>query len=592
LDPPIAQRFVEASETLSGFSTNPVVFFRFSQKLRTSDLGLSTLRIVDITKDSPEFGQAVSIAWGPAEVRSNYICPHWLSLYRPSGLPLRPNTTYAAIVTTGVHTSDGATYARSPDLDALLGSGRPSDSTQGRAWDTYAALRSYLETGADIGKDDILNAAVFTTQDAPALIPKLRAAVEKLGAPSLSQLTVCKEGVRSPCEDANGRGKCHEERDAYVEIHGKLHLPVFQRGTPPYEDDGGDIAETSDGVDVVQFADVCFALSVPKGGAPEGGYPLVLPAHATGGSFSEQMERGGLAEWAAKLPVPSAVLGIDLPMHGSRRGGSTRPPEDLYFNFSNPKSTRGNALQGAADLMSLPLLAATGIRAADSPTGSAITFDPSRVVIWSLAQGAQHAALMIGSEPRVRAAVLAGLGGHLANVLLKQEKPVDMSTILPFLLFDPDTKARLAGDATNPMLALVQGYLDAADPINYARQLHLEPPSSAPDGHDVFMVYGMFDGFTVESTQQEYAKTAALSAADPDLTQFFPELASPVVGNVKTGSQTHSVALRTYDPRGDSVDDLLPQDGHFVVIDTTRGRADSRKFMSDALQGQTAAIGQ
>jgi predicted esterase len=595
LAPQTAQRFVQESEKLSGFSTNPVVYFRFSQKLQTSDLALSTLRIVDITKASPEYAQAASIAWGPPEVRSNYICPHWLSVYRPIGSPLRPGTTYAAIVTKGVRTSEGAAYGRSADLDALLKSSRPSDASTTKAWEVYAPLRDYLaDSAADLDTDEVLNAAVFTTQDASGIVPKLRAAVEQAGAPSLRDMIVCKAGVQSPCEDSTGRGKCHDENDAFTEIHGHVRLPAFQRGTAPYEtpEQGGDIAENSDAVEVQGQPDVCFALSVPKETAPDSGYPLLLVAHATGGSFSEQMENGAMAEWAARLPVPSALLAIDMPVHGSRRGSSTRPPEDLYFNLTNPKATRGNALQGAADLMGLALLAAKRIASQDSPTAEDITFDPARVVLYGHSQGATHASLMIGSEPRIRSAVLAGLAGHMGSFLLKQQKPADMSTVLPFLLFDPDTKARLAGGEANPMLALVQGYLDAADPINYARELYLEPTSTAPDGHDVFMVYGLFDSFTVEDTQKAYATAGGLSAVDHDLTVSFSELVAPAVGNVMPGTQARTVGLRTYDPRADAINDQLPQDGHFVAIDTTRGLADVRKFISDALQGHTPAIGQ
>ena len=596
LAPQAAQRFLQESEKLKGFSTNPVVVFRFSKALRVSDLSGTTLRIVDITDNSPEYGNRASVAWGPSERRSNYVCTHWLGIHRPADSPLRSNTTYAAIITKGVHTNTGSDFARSPDLDAMLGSDRPSQAKLAAAWEKYAPLRAYLSgSKADLSAGEVLNATVFTTQDASGIVQKLRAAIEADGVPTLKDLTVCKDEVRSPCEDDTGRGLCHSERSTFTEIHGKVSLPIFQRGTPPYDTPelGGDIAVSSDGSPQIQdHQDVCFALSVPKKTAPSGGFPVLIVGHATGGSFSEQMTAAGYAQWAATLPMPAAVLSIDLPEHGNRRGSSKRPPQDLYFNLLNPKSVNGNALQGAADLISLALLVTKPIERSTSPTGQAIPFDKSRVALYAHSQGASHGALMIGSEPRIRAAVLSGVGGNFTTTLLHRKKPVDTSTVLPFLLFDPNTEGKLVATDSNPMLALLQGYLDSSDPINYAHELQLSPPTSATNGHDVFYVYGLFDSFAPEESQKAYAEAAALVAVDPDLSFSFNEIPSPAQGNVMPGGVARTVALRTYDPRADVIDDRVPQDGHFVASSTTRGLADVRRFLSQALQGQTPQIGQ
>jgi hypothetical protein len=292
-------------------------------------------------------------------------------------------------------------------------------------------------------------------------------------------------------------------------------------------------------------------------------------------------------------PTPSAVLAIDLPEHGSRRGGSTRPPEDLYFNFSNPKSTRGNALQGAADLIGLTVLASHTIPRGDLAIGSDVKFDPSRVVLFGHNQGATHIALMIGFESRARAALLSGIGGHYASSLLLRVKPIDFSTIIPFALFDPSLDdGKLVGGEWNPVLALMQSYLDAADPINYARYLYAEPPASAPNGHDVFMTYGLYDSFTPELTQQYYADAGGLPAVRPDYANAFPGLDPPVQGNVQPGDAPRTVALRTYDPLKNPLVEGQPQDGDFVAFATAQGSSDGRHFLGQALNGETPEIGQ
>jgi hypothetical protein len=599
--PDTAARYIEESKTLKGFSTNPVVFFRFSKPLRFTDLSLDTLRIVDITPGSPEYGRKASIAWGPTKKRSNYICTHWLGVHRPVGLPLRAGNTYAAFVTKAVRTDDGKTYERADDFDAMLRDAQPSEGMLASAWEKYAPLRAYLENDSDIPASELLNAAVFTTQPATDIVKQLRAAVDADGAPLVEDLTVCTQGVRSPCEDDFGRGKCHDENPDFTEIHGRVLLPIFQRGTAPYErpEDGGDIAVTEDGKAMVQsHARVCMALSVPKAAPPAAGYPLLFVAHANGGSFADQMGNTGLADWAAGIAAPSVVLSFDLPAHGDRRGTSTRPPQDLFFNLVNPKAARGNALQGAADLIAVAHLAEYGISASESPLDRGIPFDRTRVALFAHSQGATHAALMIGGEPRIRSVILAGLGGSITTQLLNIKRPADTSGVLPFLLFDPDDKGKLVGLETqggghsNPILALMQGYLDSADPLSYAQQLQLEVPDTAPDGHDAFMVYGLFDSFTPEITQKAYAGVAGLSAVDPDLTQAFNETPSPTSGNVMPGQVPRTVALRTYDPKGDAIDPDLPLDGHLVAITTRRGTTDVHRFLELALRGETPQIGE
>ena len=594
LTPATAARYLAESASLDGFALNPVVFFRFSKAVRSGDLSLDTLRIVDITPGSPDYGQKASIAWGPTKRRSNYICPNWIGIHRPVGSPLRAGTTYAALITKRVRSDDGTPYARTEDFNAMLSETRPSDAMLASAWERYAPLRSYLQNDSDIPEADLLNAAVFTTQTESDVVEEMRAAIEADGVPELSDLTVCKSGVRSPCEDDSGRGKCHNENDAFTEIHGRVRLPIFQRGTAPYDTPelGGEIARGAQGAEIQRHEEVCFALSVPKLPAPEAGFPVLLVAHPTGGSFADQLGSAGLASFAATLETPSVMLSFDLPVHGARRGDSTRPPQDLFFNLVNPKSARGNALQGAADLIAIARLLDQGVSEADSPLEDAISFDPRRVALFAHSQGATHAALMIGSEPRIRSVIFAGLAGQITTQLLNLKRPTDTSTVLPFLLFDPDTKGKLVGGDANPMLALMQGYLDSSDPVNYAHQLQFEPPASARDGHDVFFVYGLFDSFAPELAQKAFADAAGLAAVDPDLTLAFNEISSPTRGNVMPGQVARTVGLRTYDPKGDAIDPELVQDGHLVATMTRRGSADVRRFLGQVLNGETPQIGQ
>ncbi|MFI5306989.1 MAG: hypothetical protein ACHQ53_06545 [Polyangiales bacterium] len=596
---PYIERYVSvANEDLDGFSTNPVVFFRFSQPYDFStvdckDTGLCSIRIVDITKASPEYDTKASLEWkttkGPL---SNYICPHWLALRRPAGSPLRPSTTYAAILTTDIRPEAGGTFARGKDFEAMLADSAPSgDDELKAAWDAYAPLRAWI-TDKGPNEATILNAAVFTTQDPEALVPKLRQQIQADAAPVLSQLTVCEsESTMSPCEDSTGRGKCHAASAEMVEIHGRIKLPIFQQGTAPYKlpEDGGGFSLDATGAPMVQsHSDVCFAMSVPAAAAPAPGYPVLVFAHGTGGSFADELGSGGFAEFAATASVPSVLVAIDMPEHGDRRGTSTDSPEDLFYNFLNPRAARDNVLQGAADLMSVVRWAGQGgLSAAESPTGSAVRFDASHIALMGHSQGATHSSVMVSHEPKVTGVVLSGNGGHLTDSLLNKTSPVDIASVLPLGLLDPDSNFKLAGAGYNPALAILQMVFDRADPVNYARRILLEPTSEVPTGQHVFMTSGIGDTYAPDATQAAYLRAAQMTLVDPVLSQLgLPSAPAPLSANETIASTPRTIGARQYTPKNGV-------DGHFVGTDPSQdGRPDVEHFLDLLLAGKSPAIGQ
>lgn len=593
----IVDRYLRASETdLKGFSTNPTVFFRFSTPYNWSSVD-SAVRIVDITPTSPSFGNTTSLAWlttaGPI---SRYICPNWLAMRPPHGAPLRPHTTYAAIVGRALVPDGGGTYERSPDLDAMLGASAPTDATLAAAYAAYAPLRSWL-TSSMTDPSTILDVAVFTTQDPEEMMPKLREAVRAAPMPVLSDVTVCDGSRPSPCDDGTPERACSPRNAAFVEIHGHVALPIFQQGTPPYErpEDGGAIMTDASGRPVVARTEqVCFAMTVPRDVAPPtDGFPVVLFAHGTGGSFTNAV-RNGVAEAlsmgdAGGMPVRAATFAIDMPEHGSRRGTSTRGPDELFYNFLNPRAARDNIMQGSADLMaSVRLLEAYTADMASSPTGMPIDFDGARIVLFSHSQGSTHASLMLPYEPGVHAAILSGNGGDLTESLLHKTQPIDIAAAVPYALLDgyidDAGRPRLSVGDFHPVLSIFQGYFDRVDPVNYARRLQLEPIMGDPGRH-VFMTYGIGDTYSTPETMGAYANAAGIAIIGPVIERWdMPGIMAPVSGNVTIGMNTLTLGLRQYMPNpGD--------DGHFVAFQTDMGRADTRRFALYSLSGQIPPIG-
>ena len=591
---PFVKRYIEvAEEDLDGWATNPVVLFRFNQPYLFDTVNGDTVQIVDITPDSPDYNMEASIEWKVTKGNlSNYICPHWLGLRRPVGTPLRSGTTYAAIVTTGVRPENGSQYARSSDLSDMLSGSAPSDATLNAAWDKYQPLRDWI-SDQNLNADGILNATVFTTQSAEGGIDGLRGAIGDEPVPTVSDLFSCADGGDSPCQ-MRDRGACKAESADFTEVHARIALPMVQAGTLPYEDpeDGGGMVWSGSTPEVQSTRDVCMAISVPVTAPPMEGYPVLVYAHGTGGTFNGQMSSAGIARAAALATEPAVLVAIDLPMHGERNGddGSAEEPPDpdaLFFNFLNPRAARDNVLQGSADLMSVVRWAAAGgLSAEESPTGDAVPFNPARIALMGHSQGATHTSLMMSYTPSASGVVLSGNGGHLSSSLMTKTSPVDIAAVLPLGLLDPDDEFELAGGGYNPALAIIQMVFERADPVNFAARIRREPTSVVPEGQHVFMTYGLGDTFSTEETLGAYAKAARFTHVEPVLVDVGLSSAStPLSLNADVGGTPRTVGMRQYAPTADS-------DGHFVATSPDQdGRADVERFLDAVLAGGDPEIG-
>jgi hypothetical protein len=596
---PFVERYIGvAEEDLTGFSTNPVIFFRFSHAYDFGSVQEPNLnlKIVDITPGSPEYDTDFNVEWkvtsGPL---SNYICPHWLAFRRPVGWPLLPGTTYAAIITDGIkvcgededgNCADGGDFARGADFAAMLGAAAPSDPDVRAAWETYEPLREWIaDSGEDAGS--ILNATVFTTQDPQELILALREQVHGDDMPEVSDLTECASAsTTSPCQ-VGDRGRCQAASSDFTEVHGRISLPIFQQGTPPYlePEDGGGFELDGSGAPVIQrHEEVCFAMSVPNDPAPAGGYPVLVYAHGTGGVFNGEMDGSGFAQSLATGSQPSVLVAIDLPQHGDRRGETEEEPEGLFYNFLNPRAARDNVLQGAADLMTVVRWVKQG---GVMVGGDAVAFDTSRIAVMGHSQGSTHTALMAPFEPDVIGVVLSGNGGHLGTSMLTKTNPVDIASVVPIGLLDPDKEFKLAGEGFNPGLAIIQSVFDRADPINFARNLYRDPAPTAPNGHHVFMTYGRGDTFSPEETQQGYAIAGLLPLVSPTMVDLpVVKVSAPASENVSAGGTARTVGMRQYSPMGAGVD------GHYVGTQAGQaGRADVDEFLDALLAGDPPVIG-
>ncbi|HLK39215.1 MAG TPA: alpha/beta hydrolase [Polyangiaceae bacterium] len=573
-----------------GFSAYPTVFFRFSGPI---DLGATlksdgAIRWADVT--DPKNPVPVGFGWSATTARNAYICDNWIGIRTPPGQALSPGHTYAVILSTGILDANQKPIQPPADLTALLAPAAPSDAALAAQWPKYKPLRDWT-AGQGVAVGTILDATVFTVGQANAIGPKLAAAVAAAPAPTATGWIRCGDAP-SPCPQAAGDRACGSPDPSFDELHALVTLPIFQQGAEPYSTptDGGDFVLAADGTPQLQRTEqVCMALTVPKGVAmPAGGWPLVVYAHGTGGSFRSAITEGDAARLAsvddgAGGHVRMAMLGIDQVEHGTRRGASTDSPDTLFYNFTNPAAARGNPLQGAADQLALVrFVQGLDLPAASSPTGAEIKVGP--IAFWGHSQGATAGGLAMPFASGVLGAVLSGQGAGLVDALVTKKNPVDVAGLLPVVIEDDPSQV----GAYHPIPAILQNALDADDPLNYAASLLSMPAGPAARKH-VFQPYGQGDTYAPPTTEQNFALAAQLAEAtapsgvNPDAFEPGTPLAVPAGGNVMVGGKATTAIVRQYTPSG--------YDGHFVAFQNPTAEADVNHFLADALSGKTPLVG-
>ena len=551
-------RLIEVMERdLGAFGTNPVVFLRFSvtpaEPLKESLVAQGdgqNMFLLDITDPLDEsYGSSRSINWSFSSSKGgNYICNNHLALSVPWSRPLAPKHIYAAVLTDSIPASPaeegGAnrTYQKDDDFAALLGDAKPGNKDLGHAWEAYAPLRTFLANAAaaDLGltPGNVIGAAVFSTYDPTATMEKAAEVLAGKGAPEITGMVLCSEGVTSPCDDGltgeeHTRG-CFVADPGFYEFQGTVRLPSFQAGTLPYYDpvDGGRVELDPTGKPKQKgVEEVCFSLTVPKTlDMPATGWPLVLYAHGTGGTYRSHVNTG-VAEMLSEAMVwnPATpdfdrstgfmVLGYDQVMHGPRKGDTLIDTDSLVFNFRNPQAALGNFLQGAMDNFSM-LRMAEALSLSDAPFSEAAPAiaDPAHLFFVGHSQGGTTGPLFLPFEPAIQAAVLSGAGGGLVDSLLRKFAPVDIKDGVTVALQD-DTVSR-----THPALALLQNYYDPVDPINFGVHLFHEP-IGAMHKVRILHLYGLEDAHTPPTTikslsavmRADLAFAPSLAAADQDI---------------------------------------------------------------------------
>ncbi len=566
---PMVQSYLNTFDgILDGFGTQGAIYFRFSGPLDETSLPGSpdetlkpdaTVYLVDITSGSDTYGSRIPLQVSYKDDRQS-VGRFSLALLPVHGFPLRPETTYAAIVTSTARGDDGKPIRKGRDMNKLLSRNTPSGDLMERAWQTYAPLRQFLEA---TGKNNIASAAVFTTQEPVSLMGAIRRVIyEDLPEPPV------------PLDfDYTIQG------NGYHLFSGMFEVPVFQNGEPPYRREGGGIeTDENDRPILVRTEPIRFAVSIPEGEMPDPGWPIVIYAHGTGGdylSFHRSGAAANLAQIAEPVEGGFAVLGVDQVQHGTRCGELTCNPEMDFFNFNNPIAGRDNVRQGGADnFQAVRLIKNMNM---DPAPGAEIPirFDPEKIYFMGHSQGGLTGPPFLAYEPEVKAAVLSGAGGNMILSMLQKDEPVDIPTLVTIMLGED-----FPVDRFHPVLTLIQTFIEPADAINYGRLITTEPPDGCGPT-SIYQSQGLVDRYTPPDLMEALGVSLGLTWVGRRVTdnevfalagQADPQ-PRPVSGNIGGGEAT-GVFIQYSAPEG--------RDGHFVVFDLEEARRDYALFLATA----------
>ncbi|MCO4763024.1 MAG: hypothetical protein KC502_16020 [Myxococcales bacterium] len=584
---------------LSGFSVAPTVLFRWTRPLDPKSLKPSgpsqNIFFVDLTPGLKQPHVQFTHQFNPD--RNKYICGNWLAIHPTWKSALKAKTMYAVYITDTVSNQlpeeggDSLVPVQGDDLKLLLSTKAPTKSIEKAAWDRFGQLRKYMAS-KQVPVARVVAATVFTTDNPVRIMRQFRNVVLK-APPIVGKMFHC--GVTkgtSPCATPNwaktapGKAGKADPRgcpansgsNPFHELHFKLKLPVFQQGTRPYLSSGGAVKLAGGKVQSVGTENVCAVLTVPKKTRPSVGWPVLIYGHGTGGSF-----RSGATQMSAAvsnmkfngLPANMALLGIDQPMHGDRRG-LPLDPGPLFYNFANPPAAKGNFYQGAADNHSLVRF----LRgySASLPKLGKVNFNKGKIYFMGHSQGGTTGPMFApyahddNGNRLIEGYVFSGAGAGLVFSLLNKKSPEDATIGIKLALQEVDL------DAYHPVLSLFQFYYDEVDPLVYAPQyfhtLHSQPVH-------VLHTFGQNDTYTPPETSRVF--TAALHGwmmRRPGVGKWFDIIGDlgvsvkdhnkPVKGNIEVPWKGKKYAITgvTVQHLNDAArsKSKQPYDGHFVAF--------------------------
>jgi hypothetical protein len=404
-----------------------------------------------------------------------------------------PRGRFALVATSAVHRKDGMPLGPDDDLKTLLACGDLGDI------DAVVDCKPYQKLQRDLGLavEDLALVQMLTPQ-------KSTVGLEKAAARARAYVPAIGDRITRRATPRNA---------PYVVFDGTVTLARFQAGRPPfdtYDGNSGGFVFDDDGVAIVQSEEtVPFVLTVPRGlDMPPEGWPVVINGHGTGGSLETGLGYDAGAEAIRITNAGAAMLAISEPLHATREGYRAGSENILTFNFFNPPAGRDNWRQSALEKVQL-VTAVEHLNFVDAEDVEH-RFDPRHVGYFGHSQGGIVGALFLAVEDRIEGAFLSGAGaGFAQSIVEKTDPPPAIADILRLVLLAPDDEPI---DRFHPVPALLQTFIDPADPLNYGSLWRHRTGRRTPH---LIATSGLNDTFSPPRTHGALAASFELPLADP-----------------------------------------------------------------------------
>lgn len=480
----VVEQFKVSTATQRGFPTLPVAYFRFDPPLAelpfpAESAGAPGDEVVLVVVDeaSPHRGEQVPVVVQLLE-EDPYTPKGVVAVAPRPGFVLRPSTTY------GVALRANAAVAPSIMLGTFaagIAMGEAAADVAATFTPLWPALQEMGFAGDAELHTVIAAAAVFTTGDVVKEMGDLAPRVE-----SAHPTTI---------EDLELRTEPEREHPDLCELRGTMTLPQFQAGDPPFAADGLFVLD-GDGLPVVQREEtVPVEIFIPKRPMPEGGYPLVISIHGSGGYSDaaiaplsdDGLQHFGLGPAGNFTHQGMGVATMAMPLNPERYEGAT---ETEYLNPNNFAAMRDTFRQGQLELhlfaealrgVEIDPALLEGCDGPELPAGeTAFRFADEDLAVTGQSMGGMYANQFAATEPRVKVVAPTGAGGHWTYFILVTDLIENLGGLLKLVIGTTNDLTFM-----HPALSLAAAGLEAADPIVFMPRIARRPL----DGHPVRPIY-------------------------------------------------------------------------------------------------------
>jgi len=482
---PIFADLLSGARDRKAFPAAPVIYFRFTEPLapRSEQDAIppavdAPVLLVEVDPDSPTRGRMVPAVALTLTIDDYVSCCALAVAPRP-GFILDGGTTWAAVVMRSLGDAEGQPLGVAPAIAALAAGKTPAGARGGEAAALYAPLWDTLDQ-LGVDRREVAAATVFTTADVVADLHALSNAV-------LDAYQITVDGLHVDPDD----GASHPR---YCELLGTITLPQFQRGTPPFDEDGLFVIGGDGLPELQRMETVPITITIPNSEMPVAGYPLAIYFHGSGGLSSQVVDRGKTytvgGEWTkgegpahVLAPFGLAAASAALPLNPERVPGAA---DTEYLNINNLPVFRDTFRQGVIESrlflaalrdLSIDPGVLAGCSGPSLPgAATAYKFDPDQLVAQGQSMGGMYTNLVSAVEPRIRAAVPTGAGGFWSFFILHTSLLPGTRDLLAIVIGTPVEELTFM----HPGMQLLEMSWEAAEPLVYMPRLARRPLPGSP----------------------------------------------------------------------------------------------------------------